>query len=255
MKNILKTISLLFIVIMFSCKENKTNAVENSKSKNDTINKVAKSSNIENEKITINDDEYPKFGSQISTFVNNKYNLFSKSKGDLNQDGLQDIALILQLKKDSLAAKPLLILLQQKDKSYLLDKISYTVIPKQYTEEGYKIYESQDLEIAKGVLSIENIGTGGSSGNINYNFKYFEKDFLLTYIETYNVGAGAWQSLYYDVLDGKLTEEITNTMKEEMPVEQKTVKVKKQKIHFEKALPVEIIEKVYQKEYENFNGL
>lgn len=255
MKLLLKFISLLFIVMMFSCKENKHNSVETAKNKKDTIKSVVKSINTKNEKVTINEDVYPKFGKQTSDFLIEKYSLLTESVGDLNQDGLQDAALVLQNKKDSLANKPLLILLQQKNKSYLLDKISYTVIPQQYTEDGYKIYESQDVEMTKGILTIANVGTGGPSGNLHSNFKYFGKNFLLTYLETYNVGAGAWQSLYYNVLEGKLTEEITNTMEESMPVEKKTIKVKKQKIPFGKASPDDIISKVYQKEEKQFRGL
>lgn len=64
---------------------------------------------------------------------------------------------------------------------------------------------------------------------------------VLIYIETYNVGAGSWQNLYYDLQKGELIEEITNTMTEDMTTKDKTFKVKKEKHLFENAVPNEII--------------
>jgi len=98
--------------------------------------------------------------------------------------------------------------------------------------------------IEKGVLKI-NLYNPAPYGNLFFNFKYINNDLVLTYIETYNVGAGSWQSLYYEPLKGKFTQEVTNTMEEEMPVKTKTIQVKKQKFLFENSSPDDIISKVY----------
>ena len=64
---------------------------------------------------------------------------------------------------------------------------------------------------------------------------------VLIYIETYNVGAGSWQNLYYDLQKGELIEEITNTMSEDMTTKDKTFKVNKEHHLFENAVPNDII--------------
>ncbi|ULT25534.1 hypothetical protein KUH03_00515 [Sphingobacterium sp. E70] len=69
---------------------------------------------------------------------------------------------------------------------------------------------------------------------------------MLTYVETYNVGAGSWQSLYYDVVKGELTEEITDTTKEEMPVKTKIFKMKKEKYLFENSSLDGVMEASYK---------
>ena len=68
---------------------------------------------------------------------------------------------------------------------------------------------------------------------------------VLTYIETYNAGAGSHQSLYYEPLKGKFIQEVTNTMEEEMPSQTKSFRIKKQKFLFENSSPEDIISKVY----------
>ena len=70
---------------------------------------------------------------------------------------------------------------------------------------------------------------------------------ILTYIETYNVGAGSWQQLYYNIEKGELTQVITNTMEESMPTKEKTFKLTKEKYKIESASPDDIIIEAYKK--------
>ncbi|WP_333852701.1 hypothetical protein [Epilithonimonas sp.] len=86
----------------------------------------------------------------------------------------------------------------------------------------------------------------GPSGNLFSDFKYIGNDLFLTHIETYNMGAGSHQSLDYDVIKGELSQEVTNTMKEEMPSEEKTFHLKPQKIKFEDASPDDVIGEAYK---------
>lgn len=228
----------------FSCNKVEKN-VENSSEihsvKKDNFSK--KQDSVKNETATlekfikINGDIFPKTGEKYEDFVPKNFSLsYITEEGDLNNDGLPDLAIAVQKEKDSLS-QPLLILLKQKNNHYLLDKISYKAVLPEYTQDA----DSESMSISKGILEIKNYGAMGAQGNIFYHYKYVGKELLLTYIETYDVGTGSWRSLYYDVLKGNIKEEITNTMEESMPSKIKSYKVKKQKYLFENASPDDII--------------
>ena len=189
---------------------------------------------------------YPKTGNKPSDFIpTNIFEIQYEVKGDLNQDGLPDIVIVLKNKESNIADRPTLILLQNNDKTYRLDKVSNFVMPAEYNNHDFKIYDTEDIGIDNGTLTIQLYGIG-PSGNLFSTFKYFGNDLVLAYIETYNMGAGSHQSLYYDLEQGELTQEITNTMEEDMPSREKTFKLKKEKYLFETASPDNIISKAYQ---------
>lgn len=119
-------------------------------------------------------------------------------------------------------------------------------MPNEYTENDFKIYDNEEVKIKDGVLNIKLYGVG-PSGNLFSTFKYFGENLMLTHIETYNVGAGSHLSLKYDILKGELNEEEINTMKEEMPSELKTYKIKKGQYKFESVSPNELIQDIYNK--------
>lgn len=190
---------------------------------------------------------YPKTGNKAEDFLPKIgiYEIQYEVKGDLNQDGLPDIVIVLKNKESNIADRPTLILLQNNDKTYRLDKVSNFVMPAEYNNHDFKIYDTEDIGIDNGTLTIQLYGIG-PSGNLFSTFKYFGNDLVLAYIETYNMGAGSHQSLYYDLEQGELTQEITNTMEEDMPSREKTFKLKKEKYLFETASPDNIISKAYQ---------
>lgn len=243
MKNLIKIIFLFVIVIINSC--TKSNEKDNSPS---TIEKkVADSIIIQktNEEEPKNKDlDFTITEGMVSDIVPKKFEIQYEAEGDLNNDGLPDQVLVLRQKSDTLAQRTVLVLLKNKDNNYKLDKSSNILFPDEYNEADYKKYDPEDIMIEKGVLKI-NLYNPAPYGNLFFNFKYINNDLVLTYIETYNVGAGSWQSLYYEPLKGKFTQEVTNTMEEEMPVKTKTIQVKKQKFLFENSSPDDIISKVY----------
>ncbi|MDH6252810.1 hypothetical protein M2347_002537 [Chryseobacterium sp. H1D6B] len=246
MKTLKKNIyfPILFLALIISCnKSGKTEAEQ----KTDSITRKNLSENTENG--TANDtshaqSEFSKTGAKISDFVPKAYEIQYEAEGDLNQDGLSDAAVVLRKKTDTLAERTVLILLKNGDKTYHLDKISKKVFPAEYNEDNYKIYDTEDISIDKGQLSI-NLYASGPSGNLLSTFKYLNRNLILTYIETYNMGAGSHQALYYEVMKGNLTQEVVNTMEEEMLSKSKTFHLNKKQLLFEDTSPEEVIQKAY----------
>lgn len=191
---------------------------------------------------------FPQTGKKSSDFLPklNTYEIQYETKGDLNQDGLEDIVVVLKNKKIKTEERPILILLQNEDKSYRLDRISNFAMPIEYAENGFQRYISEKVRVKNGVLNIQSFGVGGPSGNLFSTFKYVDNELILTFVETYNVGAGSWQQLCYNLEKHELTEEITNTMEEDMSSKEKTFMLKKEKYLFEKASPDDIISKAYK---------
>ncbi len=237
---------LPFILLMLfsSCKKSEKSNTETNISANDTLKGTA----VEKSTQPQENLPFPKMGTKISDFVSGGYKIQYQAEGDLNKDGLPDVVIVLKSKTDTLGVegRTVLILLKNADKTYYLDKTSEYVLQGEHTEDGYKIYDTEEISIEDGQLNINLYGTG-PSGNLFSRFKYSGKEFILTYIETYNVGAGSHQALYYDLQKGELIEEITNTLEEDMPSKTKTFHLKKEKFLFENVSPDEIIVKAYEK--------
>ncbi|MDR6461460.1 hypothetical protein J2786_004618 [Chryseobacterium vietnamense] len=228
-----KIISTLFFasLIVYSCNKTKTDTPKNSVNfiKKDTVQ-------VQKEPSTS--------GKQVSDFVSNQYEIQYETEGDLNQDGFPDKALVLRKKEDTLAQRTMIVLLKNPDKTYRLFKRSETVFPDEYNESGYKIHDPEDISIEKGTLNI-NLYDIGPYGNRFSKFKYMNDNLILTYIETYNMGAGSHSALYYEPMKGKVTLETVNTMEEAMPSETKKVQVKKERFLFENVSPDDVVTNVY----------
>ncbi|MDA6069503.1 hypothetical protein NJT12_07725 [Flavobacterium sp. AC] len=181
------------------------------------------------------DATYPKKGNKIADFLPKTgiYEVQYETEGDLNNDGFPDIAVVLKYKENNISKRPMLILLQNKDKSYRLDKVSNIVMPIEYNEADYKIYDTEDITIENGGLNI-NLYSIGPGGNIFGSFKYFGNDFILNMIEAEYRGAGGHTGLFYNFEKGDITINETNTMKEDEPTESKTTKAKVKRYLFEK---------------------
>lgn len=174
---------------------------------------------------------YPETGNKIADFVPKPvlYEVQYKGEGDLNNDGLANIAVVLKYKENNISKRPMLILLQNQDKSYRLDKVSNIVMPIEYNDSDYKSYETEDISIENGKLNINLYGMG----NIFGSFKYIGNDFVLDYMEAYAGGAGGSTVLFYDVEKGEIKINNTNTMEENMPTTSETTKAKLKNYFFE----------------------
>ena len=180
------------------------------------------------------DVTYPKTGNKIADFLPKTgiYEVQYETEGDLNNDGLTDIAVVLKYKGNNISQRPMLILLQNEDKSYRLDKVSNITMPVEYNEADYKLYDTEDITIENGELNI-NLYSIGPSGNIFGSFKYVGKDFILDMIEAEYRGAGGHSGLFYNYEGGDITINQTNTMEEDQPVTSKTTKAKVKHYLFE----------------------
>ena len=109
---------------------------------------------------------FPKTGNKASDFLPKLgiYKIQYQAKGDLNKDGKVDIVLVLVHKDVKTEERPMLILLQNKDKSYRLDKISQIAFPIEYNDYDSKLFDTEDIAIDKGELNI-NLYSIGPSGN------------------------------------------------------------------------------------------
>ncbi|MCT2561102.1 hypothetical protein [Chryseobacterium herbae] len=232
---------LAILLLLSSCKKDKTSDAD--QKKDIATGSTVQKDSLNNKSVEIQESPI-KSGKTPSDLVPDGYEIQYDAEGDLNQDGLADIALVIRKKDDTLAGRKMMILLKNSDKTYRVDKISDTVLPDEYNEAGYKMHDPEDITIENGELSI-NLYDIGPNGNQFSRFKYLNGDLVLTYIETYNMGAGSHSALFYQPMKGKLTLETVNTMEEEMPTESKKFQLKRERFVFEKTSPDDVVRKAY----------
>lgn len=197
--------------------------------------------------IDLTNIEHPKSGENASDF--NPYptllEIQYEAQGDLNGDGLYDLVIVLKKMNSYDDIRPTLVLLQNNDKTFRLDKVSISAMPEEFTSDKYKNYDTEDVSIIDGSLNFQ-LYALGPNGNLFSTYQYRENEFILVSIETYNMGAGSHMSLNYDVENGHIIQVIMNTMLEEMPTTSKTFNVTKQKILFENAQTDSIMREAFK---------
>ncbi|MBZ4034787.1 hypothetical protein K6T82_08415 [Flavobacterium sp. 17A] len=226
---------IIFIFALQSCKKQSNNDTKNveivdslPQQKIEEIGEEIEESIPEEPNVT-----YPKTGNKITDFVPYVYEIQYEAEGDLNNDNLDDVALVFKHKKSNVLKRPMLILLQNEDHSYRLDKFSDITIPLEYNDYDYKLYDTENISIEKGALHI-NLYGGGASGTFLSTFKYLENDLILYKMETYFGGAGSHSSSLYDYEKSEVTTTETNTMQENEPTTSNTSKIKRKPHLFEK---------------------
>ena len=237
MKKQIKISKLLLLALVFaitSCKKEENNQpLIDTENRTESITDL--DTEIENETIPESDTIFPETGKKAIDFLPKIgiYKIQYQASGDLNNDGLADIALLLSAKNNKIAKRPMLILLQNKDKSYRLDKISNQVMPIEYNEADYKNYDDESINISDSALYIS-LYSIGPNGTIESAFKYVKNDFVLDFIEAHYAGAGGRSGLFYDYKRRKITIVQTNTMDENEPTESETKPAKEKQYLFEK---------------------
>lgn len=240
-KQFILILSILFVIATQSCKDTKNTSPKSDAKNAEVTDRLPDSEETEEEVDESNQNiayepnvSFPQTGNKIADFLPKSgiYDIQYKAEGDLNNDGLRDIAVVLKYKGNNISKRPLLIVLQNKDKSYRLDKVSNITMPVEYNEADYKVYDTEDISIENGGLNI-NLYSIGPGGNIFGSFKYIGNDFILNMIEAEYRGAGGHSGLFYNFEGGEITINETNTMEEDQPVTSKTTKAKVKRYLFE----------------------
>ncbi len=231
---------LLAIAFLFQSCGNGTEKKATEKIQQTT--QVIEKDNIEDDNTEMNDEPdeddfvYPETGNKASDFMPKMtiydYDIQYEAKGDLNNDGLEDIVVILRNKEIKTAQRPMLILLRNKDKTYRLDKVSNVTMPKEYNEHDFKLYDTEDISIENGELKIQ-LYSIGPSGNCFADFKYFGNELVLVSYEGYFRGAGGHSSLTYDFEKEQLTANTTDFIDDEETTSSEIIPLKKKKYLFE----------------------
>lgn len=233
---------LLIFVVLQSCKDHPHNPKEARKGRPDRsvsrpeIRKVAASTSM-----------FPQTGTRSSDFLpaSGLYAIQYEAEGDLNRDGLADKALVLHQQDNNTAERAILILLQAEDRTYRLDKISWTALLPESDENGYPRYTDEAINIKDNRLQIE-LYSIGPYGNLFSQFQYVQKDLIMTTVEAQNMGAGSQQTLVVDLLSGEFTQEVTLTLDDDMPSDSQTITRKPERHGFESASPDAVVKAAYQ---------
>lgn len=188
---------------------------------------------------------FPNMAYKIEQLIPENYEIDMDADGDLNNDGVADKVIVLIKTTDTTALRPTLVLLKQGD-AYSVNAISYTAFDAKYREDGYKIYDYEEVSIDSGKLVLTRQSTG-PSGSLEGTYQYVNDELVLTKITTFNMGAGGQTEQNYDLLKGIYEQTDINTMKEDMPSETTTKKYKIPKALFKDADPREIMIEAFNK--------
>jgi len=237
-KNSLLLFSLSFAI--FACK-NKTKQVATESA--DTVAYEAET--VPAKKVEVPLPTFPSTANKIEDLIPQFYEIDLEADGDLNGDGVDDKALVLINTKDTTGVRTALVLLKQ-DNAYSVNTISHMAVDPKYREDGYKIYDYEEIAIDSGKLVVR-IQATGPSGTIESEYKYINNELVLTNVRTFNMGAGGQTEIEFDVLKGIYEQTDINTMKEDMPSTTTTKKYKIPKVLFKDSDPSYIMIKAYEK--------
>ncbi|MDR0228246.1 MAG: hypothetical protein LBI72_04190 [Flavobacteriaceae bacterium] len=212
MKNRLNSYVLLVLLLgaytSISCKKDITPVESASPTYQNTSTQEESYDNSEENTEELSSGEeynFPKTGSIAEDFIpkGTSFKIEYQTTGDLNSDNLADIAMVLSDPTKHYTYRPLIILLQNANGTYRLDKMSKVVMPSEYTENDYTKRELESLNIENDGLSIS-FNSTGFHGNIDYFFKYIKNEFVLFEYEGTWHGAGGHTSINYSNKEKKI---------------------------------------------------
>lgn len=131
------------------------------------------------------------------------------------------------------------------EKYKLYDK-SYSVVEPKYRENGYPIYDYENIDIDSGKLVISMQATG-PAGSIKSTYQYINKDLILTQISAFSMGAGGQTEQKIDLLKGTYTQTDINAMEEDTPGKTITKSYKIPAVLFKDSDPGEIMTNAFNK--------
>ncbi|MFC3561415.1 hypothetical protein [Pedobacter jamesrossensis] len=178
------------------------------------------------------DANFPKTGSNASDFVMEPYEIAMEDEGLLNDDGLEDVVLVLTNKNDSTDLRPTLVLLKQQTGGYLLYGVSWHTVGPAYINGDFQQYVQESVEIDSAKLKVNLYGYGGPIGNQFNTYKFKDNKLVLINLNLYNAGAGGQTYIDVDYLKNIVRIEDVNTMLEDMPSKISQKKIPKHKPYF-----------------------
>ncbi|WP_145855829.1 hypothetical protein [Pedobacter suwonensis] len=191
------------------------------------------------------DPFFPGTGNTINDFVPANYKIDLEATGDLNNDGLKDAVIVLISQQDSTALRPTLVLFKQGEKYKRYDQ-SFSAVEPKYRENGYSIYDYENIKIDSGKLVISMQATG-PAGSIESTYQYINKDLILTQVSAFSMGAGGHTEQKIDLLKGTYTQTDINTMKEDMSSTTDTKNYKIPMVLFKDSDPGKIMSNAFNK--------
>lgn len=225
MKNRLYTYLFALIsgsLILTACKKEITSvdesntALKSTSAQNQTIhNDEVQSNEVDGEPIPEHNENYtfPQTSNTPEDFIpkGTAFKIQYQTKGDLNGDGLEDVVLVLTNISDKDDVRPMLILKQNQDKSYTLDKVSKRAMPDEFLGNGDNHYYSENITIENTHIKVS-LGTLNFSGSINYTYVPTEEGLVLMEASQYDRGAGAISYFTIYFLTGEIEYVLTNQM-------------------------------------------
>lgn len=136
----------------------------------------------------------------------------------------------------------MLVLLQNTDKSYRLDKVSKLVMPSPHFKAEY--FETEEVIIKEGKLNII-LQNKLMSGSMDYSFSYKESELYLQSANTYDRGAGTHSFLTVDFFKGEITYQSEFGEEEDEIKIDKTFTIKPYQYTFEQDCPQYILSDIY----------
>ncbi|WP_108866816.1 SH3 domain-containing protein [Aquimarina aquimarini] len=184
---------------------------------------------------------------EYNSLVASHYEIEYSATGDLNGDKLNDLALVVKKRDKSNGIREVMVFLKN-SKGYSLDITSKTVFPEKYLseEDDIKNYVQEEIEIKDQTLFINLYGIGPQSNTFSH-YKYQKETLSLIYVESYAMGAGSHSNLEYNVSEGKIKLETTNTTRDDMPTKVETINVDGMGYSFNTCNPEELISYAYDR--------
>jgi len=169
----------------------------------------------------ISKPKHPNFmGQSIREVENNPdWKVLRKAKGDLNQDGLLDAAIILK-SKDSILTETrdhsfpdlrknipriVLVLINQNSTNKVMSQNNKFI---QLDDEGGMLMNLEpDLAIENGLLTIAYQYTRGVQ---SYTFEYNNDCMMIKYVKSFGVSGGVHEDFFYDFASNEIIEKKKN---------------------------------------------
>lgn len=148
----------------------------------------------------------PEHGTSAEDFIPKQgdFQIEHETKGDLDGDGLDDMVIVLNDISGRFISRPLLVLLQNEDTTYRLDKMSKVVMHSHFSEENYSKRDTEDVIIQNNGFSIDSYALG-FHGTINYFFTYINGELMLTDYDGTWRGAGGSVTLIFSYKDKRIS--------------------------------------------------